>query len=151
MSGEPESESREITALSEGLDADEVERLIFALDGHVTEIAEALSVRGDRVRAFIDAKPVLKRAMAEVYEGAVDDAVKVLFAGLRDEASFQNRFYAAKAFLQSEAGRKRGFGRDPGLAATLEVKGGDGGRTIVLKWIEPDGLPPPKIIDGEIK
>ena len=149
MPPEPASASLEIVEYSEGLDADEVERLIFELDGNVTEIAKALRVRPMRLRRFIDQKPQLKRAMVEVDDGAVDEARRVIFAGMRDEASFQNRFYSAKVFLNSEAGRRRGFGREPGLAATLEVKGGDGARTITLKWIEPDAPEAPKIIEGE--
>jgi hypothetical protein len=147
---EPASSSLvEIVEFSDSLDADEVERLIFELVGNVSDIAEALRVRSDRVRAFIAAKPMLKRAMTEVYEGEVDRAVGVLQAALRDADSFQNRFYGAKEWLKSDLGRKRGFGREPGLAATLEVKGGDGGRTITLKWIEPDAPAEPKIIEGE--
>jgi hypothetical protein len=146
---EPETASGDIVPFSEGLDADEVERLIFELDGNVSDIAKAMHVRSDRVRAFIAVKPTLKRAMAEVFEGEVDRAVAVLQAALRDEHSFQNRFYGAKEWLKSDLGRKRGFGREQGLAATLEVKGGDGGRTITLKWIEPDAPEAPKIIEGE--
>jgi hypothetical protein len=131
---------------SEPLDVDEVEGLIFELDGNVSLIARTLSVRSDRVRAFIMASGTLRRALDEVYEGAVDEAIGVLFKGLRDEASFQNRFYAAKEWLRSGAGHKRGFGQAPAPHASLEIKDGSAGRTIVLKWLEPD---PPKLIEGE--
>jgi hypothetical protein len=131
---------------SEALNPDLIEGLIFELDGNVSVIAKTLSVRSDRLRAFIMASGQLRRAMDEVYEGAVDEAIGVLFRGLRDEASFQNRFYAAKEFLRSGAGHKRGFGQAHAPHAALEIKDSAAGRTIVLKWLEPD---PPKLIEGE--
>ena len=132
--------------ISEPLDVDLVEGLIFEHDGNVSDVARALSVRSDRLRSFIMASGQLRRALDEVYEGAVDEAIGVLFAGLRDSVSFQNRFYAAKEFLRSTAGRKRGFGQVQAAQAAIEVKDGASGRTIVLKWLEPD---PPKLIEGE--
>ena len=131
---------------SEPLNADVIEGLIFEMEGDVSRIAKALSVRSDRLRAFIMAKGELRRAIDEVYEGAVDEAIGVLFKGLRDEASFQNRFYAAKEWLRSSAGHKRGFGQAVAAHAALEIKDSAAGRTIVLKWLEPD---PPKLIEGE--
>lgn len=128
------------------LDADEVEGLLFELNGNVSAAAKRLGVRSDRLRAFILASGQLRRALDEVYEGAVDEAVEVLFTALRDSVSFQNRYYAAKEFLRSEAGRRRGFGREGSPQASLEVKDAGSGRTIVLKWIEPDK---PKMIEGE--
>jgi hypothetical protein len=128
------------------LDSDHVEELIFEHDGNVSEIAKALSVRSDRLRAFIMASGQLRRALDEVFEGAVDEAIGVLFRGLRDEASFQNRFYAAKEWLRSGVGHKRGFGPAVAARAALEIKDSSAGRTIVLKWLEPD---PPKLIEGE--
>lgn len=133
---------------SEPLDAETVEELIFRFDGNVSAIAKSLAVRSDRLRAFIMAKGELRRAIDEVYEGAVDEAIGVLFRGLRDEASFQNRFYAAKEFLRSGAGHKRGFGQAPSPIGSLEIKDSSAGRTIVLKWLEPDA-PEPKLIEGD--
>lgn len=140
--------AREGETLAGPLDVDQVEELIFRFDGNVTDIAKALSVRSDRVRAFIMATGVLRQALDEVYEGAVDEAIGVLFRGLRDEASFQNRFYAAKEWLRSGAGRKRGFGQQIAPHAQLEIKDSSAGRTIVLKWLDPDP-PGPKLIEGK--
>jgi hypothetical protein len=137
------------TEIGPALDSEIVEQLIFELDGNVSAIAKALSVRSDRLRAFIMAKGELRRALDEVYEGAVDESIGVLFKGLRDEASFQNRFYAAKEFLRSGAGHKRGFGQAPAPMSSLEIKDSAAGRTIVLKWLEPDALAPPTTIEGE--
>lgn len=137
------------SAAPQPLDAERVEELIFELDGNVSAIAKALCVRSDRLRAFIMAKGELRRALDEVYESAVDEAIAVLFKGLRDEASFQNRFYAAKEWLRSGAGHKRGFGQAPAPIGSLEIKDSSQGRTIVLKWLEPDAPDGPKLIEGE--
>lgn len=140
------AEKGEKREFSDPLDAERIEALIFEFDGNVSEIAKSLSVRSDRLRAFIMAKGELRRAIDEVYEGAVDEAIGVLFRGLRDEASFQNRFYAAKEWLRSGAGHKRGFGQAPAPMGALEIKDSAAGRTIVLKWLEPDA---PKMIEGK--
>lgn len=131
------------------LDVDEVERLLFEHDGDVRLVALDLHVRSDRVRRFINSSGQLRRAQDEVYERGVDEAIGVLFAALRDKHSFQNRFYGAKEFLRSAAGRKRGFGHVEPPAASVEVRESGGARTIVLKWIDPD---PPSLsptIEGE--
>lgn len=122
-----------------------VERLILEMDGNIGAIASILDVRSSELRAFVEKTPKLRDAMSETFELAIDQAVKTLWEGVRDEGSFQNRFYAAKAFLHSAAGRKRGFGQEASGQATLELKDKGGHRTITLKWIEPkeepDGSP----------
>lgn len=127
------------------LDADLIERLLFECDGDITEVARRLHVRSDRVRRFVFASGGLRRVLDEIDDMAVDEARSVVYRALRDEASFQNRFYAAKVFLSSEAGKRRGFGRESAPHAAIEVKPG-GGQTIILKWIDPD---PVKVIEGE--
>jgi hypothetical protein len=121
-----------------GLDQEEVRALLFAVDGNVTKAAKELKVDPQRLRAYVNAVPALKRAMAEMMEQGVDRAIEVLFEGLHDEHSFQNRYYAAKEFLRSAAGRRRGFGPRETAAAALEVRaGGSAPATITLKWLEP--------------
>lgn len=130
-----------------GLDAEEVERLLIEHDGSVKDAAKELGVGSARLRAFVWSKPELREAMKEVNFSLVDEAVGVVVKAMRDSSSMTNRFYGAKEILRSEAGRQRGFGRDAGVAASIEVKDGD--RRITLKWIEPDALPAPKTIEGE--
>ena len=84
--------------------------------------------------------PVLKDA-SRVFEGAVDEAVAILFEGLRDVNSCQNRFYAAKEFLRTNAARRRGFGHDASATALLELKDKGGHKTITLRWLEPEEEP----------
>jgi hypothetical protein len=119
------------------LDEGVIEGLIAEHDGSVRKIAKALGVSSARLRKFVAMSSRLTAAIDEVFEGAVDEAVGVLFEGLRDEGSFQNRFYAAKEFLRTGTARKRGFGHEASGQATLELKDKGGARTITLRWLEP--------------
>jgi hypothetical protein len=114
----------------------EVRELLMQHDGNVTATARELGVEPERLRRYVEAVPALKAAIAETLDQGVDEAVAVLFAALRDSGSFQNRYYAAKEFLRSAAGRRRGFGpRETGMPNTIELK--NDRSTITLKWLEP--------------
>lgn len=147
--------SGEIAALAgEGepeFDEDEVSQAILAARGNLTTVAERLRVSSARLRLYVDARPALRAAMQETIERGVDQAVEILFEGLADLTSYQNRFYAAKELLRTDAARRRGFGQERGVAATLEVKAGDARpTTIALKWLEPgDASAEGKMIEGE--
>jgi hypothetical protein len=117
-------------------DQAEVRGLLLELNGNVTEAAKLLGVDVTRLRIYVYAMPALKRALDEVLDQRVDAAIDVLYEGLRDEGSFQNRYYAAKEFLRSNAGKRRGFGPREQAAMALEVKT-DRPATIALKWLEP--------------
>jgi hypothetical protein len=119
-------------------DQDEIRALLMRLDGDVTQAAKELRVDPERLRAYVYGMPALKRAIDETLAQGVDEAVSVLYAALRDQASFQNRYYAAKEFLRSEAGRRRGFG--PREQAALEIKP-NAPATLTLKWLEPGEAP----------
>jgi hypothetical protein len=124
------------------LDQEEVRELLFEVDGDVTKAAKKLRVRPERLRAFVRACPALTRAIDETIEQAVDASISVMFDALRDEMSFQNRFYAAKEFLRSEAGRRRGFGPRELATAALEVKTTTP-TTLTIKWLDPPKLDEP--------
>jgi hypothetical protein len=115
-------------------DQQQIRDLLLELDGDVTATAKALGVDPERLRTYVFAMPALKRAIDETLARGVDEAIAVLFAALRDQGSFQNRYYAAKEFLRSDAGRRRGFG--PREKAALEIKP-NSPSTITLKWLEP--------------
>ena len=119
------------------LDEARIEVLLEQHDGDIGKVARQLGVASSRLRKFVALSPVLCAAIDEVFEGAVDEAVSVLFQGLRDEGSFQNRFYAAKEFLRTATARRRGFGHDASATATLELKDKGGTKTITLRWLEP--------------
>ena len=131
------AEGPEGVGSSSDLDADRIECLIAEHDGNIGRIAKALGVGSRRLRKFIAMSTRLSEAVDEVFEGAVDEAVGVLFEGLRDEGSHQTRFYAAKEFLRTGSARRRGFGQEASGQATLELKDKGGARTITLRWLEP--------------
>jgi hypothetical protein len=125
----------ELVPLETPIDQEDARQALIEAHGNVTEAAKAMNVRPDRLRAFVHAVPKLSSIIEEVMEQGVDQAVSVLHQALNDELSFQNRFYAAKEFLRSAAGRRRGFGgREPGQA--VEVRTSTPG-TFTLKWLEP--------------
>jgi hypothetical protein len=126
----------ELVAEDPALDQEEVRELLFEFDGNVTKAAKQLHIRPERLRAYVRAIPSLTRAIEETVEQGVDQAIDVLWTALRDENSFQNRFYAAKEFLRSEAGRKRGFGPLERATAALEIKASSPS-AITIKWIDP--------------
>jgi hypothetical protein len=133
-----------IVPFDEPLDRARVRGLILEFDGNVTRAAERLKVEPERLRAYVNGVPSLKRAIDEALERAVDASIDVLYESLRDEGSLRNRFYAAKEFLRTTAGRRRGFGLvEPGFGS-VEIRPAAG--PVVLKWLEPpkEELEPPK-------
>jgi hypothetical protein len=126
----------ELVPISPEFDAEEIRALLFEHDGNVTKAAKTLGVRPERLRAYVRALPALTRAIDETMDQGVDRAIDVLWDALRDQDSFQNRYYAAKEFLRSEAGRRRGFGPRE-TATSLEVKTSDRATTLTIKWIDP--------------
>lgn len=119
-----------------GFDPDAIRELLFRHDGNVSAAAEEIGVPAERLRAYVRALPALTRALDETADRGVDRAIAVLWEALRDEGSFQNRYYAAKEFLRSEAGRRRGFGPRE-TATSLEVKTSDRATSITIKWLDP--------------
>jgi CO/xanthine dehydrogenase Mo-binding subunit len=119
-----------------------IARALFRFKGNVSEAAEELGLDSAELRRSIQKSEALQAAMAEVMERNVDKAIGIIRQGM-DEESYLVRFYAAKEFLRTETGRRRGFGM-PQQAQVVEA---GGGRTvIVLKWIGDDA-PEPKTID----
>lgn len=126
------------------LEEEEVEAAIFVHEGNVTKAAEELQVRSDRLRKFILAKPVLRKAMDEILDRGVDEALGVLFEGLRQENWFA-RLAAAKEFLRTEASVRRGIKPIPTAVQVQAPAGGSG--ALVLKWLDDEG---PKLIEGSV-
>jgi hypothetical protein len=126
----------ELVPISPEFDQEEIRELLYAHDGNVTRAAKQLGVKPERLRAYVRAIPALTRAIDETMDQGVDKAIDVLWEALRDDMNFQNRYYAAKEFLRSEAGRRRGFGPRE-TATSLEVKTSDRATTLTIKWIDP--------------
>jgi CO/xanthine dehydrogenase Mo-binding subunit len=119
-------------------------RALFAAHGNVSEAADALGLDSAELRRTIQKSDALQAAMTEIMERNVDKAVGIIRDGM-DEESYLVRFYAAKEFLRTETGRRRGFGQPH---QTQVVEGGTGGgrAVIVLKWLDDD-KPEPKTIE----
>jgi hypothetical protein len=131
--------------MSEELTEDEILRALFRAKGNITKAAEALAVESVELRRMVIKSPALERAMDEIMEQSVDRAIEIMRDGL-DEESYLVRFYAAKEFLRTEAGRRRGFGM-PREAVAIDSGGGGRATVIVLKWLGDDE-PEPKLIEG---
>ena len=123
----------ELIAVDDSLDTEAVRDVLMEHEGDIGRTARALGVGSERLRRFVWGSGVLRRAMEEVLDLAVDESISVLFEGLRDRHSFGNRIQAAKEFLRSEAGRRRGFA--PAGNAAVELKTPTG--TLTLRWLEP--------------
>jgi hypothetical protein len=115
-------------------DAERLRTLLIELNGNITKAAERLRVDSAFLRGFVDRIPRLRGALAEIMERGVDQAVDILYEGLADQASFQNRFYAAKEMLKSDAARRRGYGQP--ASQNLEIKPVARG-SLEIKWIDP--------------
>lgn len=114
--------------------------------GNVSETAAELSLESIELRRMIQKSERLQNVMVEVIERSVDKAIGIIQDGL-DEESYLVKFYAAKEFLRTEAGRRRGFGQ-PQHAQVVEGRGG-GATVIVLKWLGDEDAEP-KTIEGTI-
>lgn len=122
-----------------------IARILMRHRGNVTEAAEELGMDSAELRRTIAKSDPLQAAMTEVMERAVDKAIGIIRDGL-EEDSYLVRFYAAKEFLRTEAGRRRGFGM-PQQAQVVEGAGG-GRAIIVLKWLD-EKEPEPKTLDNQ--
>ena len=125
---------------------EEVAWLLKRMECNVTDAAKALGADSAALRRFIWSNEGLKALMDEQLAKGVDRSIAVLFQGLEEEA-YSTRFMAAKEFLRSTAGRRRGFHGDQGL----EIKASRGA-TIALAWLEPE---PPRedaapLIEGRV-
>jgi hypothetical protein len=128
----------------------DIARTLMRCKGNVTEAADELGLDSAELRRMIEKSEPLQAAMTEVMERSVDKAIGIIRDGL-DEESYLVRFYAAKEFLRSETGRRRGFGMPH---QTQVVEGGTGGRAvIVLKWLGDEVAEPKTIeqIEGPLK
>lgn len=133
--------------LSDHLDDERFDEIVEALEaerGDVTRAARLLKVRPVTLRRAIMADLKLQEVCDEIMEQAVDKAVTILKDGM-NEGSYLVRFYAAKEFVRSEAGRRRGFGA-PSQNVAITAQGGG---TIVLKWIDDEPVKGPILIEGK--
>jgi hypothetical protein len=93
------------------LDLAAIEAELVRTEGNVTAAATALSVPSADLRKLVWSTTSLADAVFEQIEQMIDEAMQVLRDGLKDKDAGR-RLQAAVALLtQSEAGRRRGWGR----------------------------------------
>ena len=114
------------------IDVEKTRSALAALNGNVTAVANMLNVRSVRLRRFIDATPALRAEIAEIMERGVDQAIKILFNGLRHE-HLGVKLQAAREFLRFVGARKRGFGPQ-GAPHELTSRAGE---QLIITWLEP--------------
>jgi hypothetical protein len=114
------------------IDVEEAKRALEKCQGNITAAADLMKVHSARLRAFVAEEPVLRGMQAEIIERGVDEAVAILFKGMKHE-SYGIRLMAAKEFLRSEPARRRGFG-EKGASLELTSRAGE---TLTITWLEP--------------
>jgi hypothetical protein len=117
---------------------DDLRALLIKCNGNVTRAALELNEDSERLRALVRRTPRLSAAIAEVMERKVDQAIDVFYEGL-DSESPQHQFYSAKAVINSDAGRRRGYGSAPVGAIEIRAPFGQAhsGASLEIKWIDP--------------
>jgi hypothetical protein len=130
-------------------DPDAIRPMIIARKGDVRAIADDLCADSEELRAFIMNTPLLRRALDEVVARGVDQSLSVLFKGLDDNEHFANQLGAAKEFLKTRAGQRRGFHH----AGDLELKMPSKGGALTLTWLPPEDnrRPEPPMIEGTVQ
>ena len=141
---------RLVEAGGENLEAG-IARALAQYRGNVSDAADELGIESAELRRMIQKSEALQAVMAEVMERNLDKAIGIIRDGM-DEESYLVRFYAAKEFLRTETGRRRGFGQ-PHQTQTQEGGSGGGRAIIVLKWLGDDVAEPKTIeqIEGPLK
>ena len=125
-----------------------IARALARARGNVSAAADELELDSAELRRMIIKSERLAAVMAEVMERSVDKAIGIIRDGM-DEESYLVRFYAAKEFLRTETGRKRGFGQ-PHQTQVVEGGGSGGRAVIVLKWLDDKDVEP-KTIEGSLE
>jgi hypothetical protein len=129
------------------LDPSAIRPMILARKGDVRLIADDLCIDSEELRGFIMNTPMLRRALDEVLARGVDQSLGVLFKGLDDGEHFANQIAAAKEFLKSRAGQRRGFHHGGDLELKMPAKGG----ALTLTWLSPDSQKSePPMIEGTV-
>lgn len=100
-----------VPASARALDRRAVERALVDSRGSVTKAARALSVPSVDLRRLIWATPSLADAAFEQIERAIDAAQQALRDGLKSGDKAKRLQAATVLLTQSEAGRRRGWGR----------------------------------------
>ena len=99
---------RKVPATLKGIELPAVEKALVETRGNVTAAARALRVPSSDLRRLVQTHGELRDAVFEQMERAIDASMSVLWEGLRHE-NIARRLEAAKLFLRTDAGRRRGW------------------------------------------
>ena len=112
------------------LDLAAIEAELVRTEGNVTAAATALSVPGADLRKLVRSTTSLTDVIFEQLEQMIDEAERALRDGLKD-ADMGRRLQAAVTLLtQSEAGRRRGWGRSGASHDEPEPQ------PVTMQWLE---------------
>jgi len=128
--------------MSISADPDQLRPMLIRMNGNIKRVAREIDADSEELRALVMNTPLLRRALDEVIARGVDESVTALFEMLEDDhAAVQ--MAAAKEFLKSRAGQRRGFHHNK----DLELKASKGALT--LTWL-PQDKPEAPMIEGTV-
>ena len=107
-----------------------VEQALVQAGGSVTGAARALGIESASLRRLARAQPLLAEVVFEQIEREIDAAQQVLWDGLNSDSVMTRIRAAAYVLRQTEAGRRRGWGR-----RTMPCRETAEPQDITLKWI----------------
>jgi hypothetical protein len=131
---------------ADAFDARKLRPLLLEAHGDVGLVAYEIGADSERLRDFVMNTPALRRTLEEVVARGVDKSVGVLFQSLAD-LSPGVRMTAAKEFLRSRAGQRRGFHHNKELEVRIPRTG-----ALTLTWLPPEDVKPlPPMIEGKVE
>jgi hypothetical protein len=112
------------------LDVATIETELVRTEGNVTGAAAALSVPSADLRKLVWSTTSLTDVIFEQLEQMIDEAEQALRDGLKDTDKARRLQAAVTLLTQSEAGRRRGWGRGRALRDEAEAQ------PVTLRWFD---------------
>jgi hypothetical protein len=113
------------------LDLAAIKAALVRTEGNITAAARALTVSSADLRKLVWSTASLTDVIFEQLEQMIDEAVQVLRDGLKDKDAGRRLQAAVTLLTQSEAGRRRGWGR--GGASHDEPTEP---RAVTMRWVD---------------
>jgi hypothetical protein len=107
-----------------------IEAELVRTEGNVTAAATALSVPSADLRKLVWSTPSLTDVIFEQLEQMIDEAEQALRDGLKDKDAGRRLHAAVTLLTQSEAGRRRGWGRSGASHDEPEPQ------PVTMQWLE---------------
>jgi hypothetical protein len=107
-----------------------IERELLDRCGSVSAAARALGVPSVDLRRLVGSRPLLADSIYEGTERAIDEAEQALRDGLKDKDAGRRLHAAVTLLTQSEAGRRRGWGRSGASHDEPEPQ------PVTMQWLE---------------